>query len=1286
MKNIKRLVSLITALAVVMSLGFSFTLPASAAEFSDVSQTASYAEAVGLLTSIGIIVGYEDGTFRPERTITRAEAAAVMVRAMGMESEAKHSAGATNYTDVPSNHWASGYVNVASAAGIIIGFPDGTFKPEENVTYEQIVKMVVCAIGHDVKAANGGYPQGYLKAAADAGVTKGIGGSVGQDASRLTVARLVFNSLEVEMMDEVSFSNGLLGTTYALNGKTILNDYLGLERVDAVVTDTYVAQDILDKRNKDVTLEITKVYGSTSHQNKAQYQVGNEYKFNEGMTDAAIYLGKAVSAYIGEDQNSGEDKVFAITLYSARNESVEITQSKFDVEESEKGIKNNRLYYLRRATDRNLTKLELARNYTVVVNGTIENADLSTYFDSFDLLTLVDNDHDGEYEFVFVSVFDDIEGVEFVVTDIDYDDDIYYFKGEGGDLEVDMQDDSVYYTVIRDGKGASFDDIEEDDVITCLDASKAIVTIYVSSESFRGTVESVDENEGEYEIGNRVYTLSPAFQGGLDAGDTGKFYINYLGKIAYSTVSSTVTSGDYVFITNYGTEKDFSKEVYKIQLVNAQGRVAAYTLKSKMKYITPDGVLTKSATADEVFEYLSSSKQNTDIGQMFGLDGYIGVAKVKVSSSGTISEVYLPGRYTEFYEQTKYASDNNREYSAKKKTYGIYDLSAGGIVAFNIDKSESSLTDAVEVGSVSEFFSDGDSYNFVAYGRRGKDIEAIVITDGIASIDYEAHATLVTKKSTVSVNGDRTIRLTGISNGQTVTYTIDPDENYDEIVPGNIILAEQNTNGYVSKLELVANTTSDERDLQNALAKGVVDVPTDSDAKVFAGIVNNKNSRSFTIEGLPDESFYSESKTAYYLTDYTLRETTYAKSSFSSAIRTSNSVDTFVVVRTYEDEVIDVFAFRIDAGSYKGSSGNVWDNVEDVEPEQPSSQATEPSSEATEPSSQATEPSSEATAPSEEPTPAATEPSSEATAPSEEPTPAATEPSSEATAPSEEPTPAATEPSSEATAPSEEPTPAATEPSSEAASTEDPTSNLAGATMPSEDYSIMLPTAPMGIEIATVPATEAATEPEIMLPTAPMGIEIATIPSTEAATEPEIMLPTAPTGIMIVVVPTQPTTEAPSEEAGEPTEPKTEVPVEPATEPATAATETIKTDAKLAQEVLALVNAERAKVGAPALTWDVKLAAAAQDYSVEMAKNGNFSHTGVNGSTFDKRLSAAGASFTAAGENIAKGQKTAATVMSFWMNSEGHKKNILSTNYTKMGVGVAYDKNGTPYWTQEFTN
>ena len=117
-------------------------------------------------------------------------------------------------------------------------------------------------------------------------------------------------------------------------------------------------------------------------------------------------------------------------------------------------------------------------------------------------------------------------------------------------------------------------------------------------------------------------------------------------------------------------------------------------------------------------------------------------------------------------------------------------------------------------------------------------------------------------------------------------------------------------------------------------------------------------------------------------------------------------------------------------------------------------------------------------------------------------------------------------------------------------------------------------------------------------------------------------------------------------------------------------------------EVVRLVNIERSKQGIAPLTSDWQLSRVARYKSQDMKDNGYFSHTSPTyGSPFEM-MKSFGISYRTAGENIAKGQRTPAEAVNAWMNSSGHRANILNKSFTKIGVG--YVANGN-YWTQMFT-
>lgn len=120
------------------------------------------------------------------------------------------------------------------------------------------------------------------------------------------------------------------------------------------------------------------------------------------------------------------------------------------------------------------------------------------------------------------------------------------------------------------------------------------------------------------------------------------------------------------------------------------------------------------------------------------------------------------------------------------------------------------------------------------------------------------------------------------------------------------------------------------------------------------------------------------------------------------------------------------------------------------------------------------------------------------------------------------------------------------------------------------------------------------------------------------------------------------------------------------------------------QQILDLVNQERAKVGADPLSINEQLDQAADLHSQDQAGMNNSTHMGSNGSDFTARIGDAGYQYSTAAENVAAGQIDAADVMASWMGSDGHRANILNADFEDIGIGSATGDDGSIYWTQNF--
>ena len=267
MRNLKKVLALVIAFTMMLSV-------VAFAGFNDVAPDADYAGAVELLSALDIIVGDDLGNFNPDKTISRAEMAAIICRIKGLEASANAAKGATKFDDVAADHWASGYVNIANQNGVIAGYGDGKFGPEDEVTYEAAVKMVVCALGFEPMAAQkGGWPTGYLVVANTYKISEGVSGS-----TRADVATLVYNALSTPMMDQTIY--GADAEFEILDGKKD-RDY----RTLLTDMDIYIATGIV--QDKDICVhpgEVCIIPPNTVHvvlPNEGNFCTGFRFDFSK---------------------------------------------------------------------------------------------------------------------------------------------------------------------------------------------------------------------------------------------------------------------------------------------------------------------------------------------------------------------------------------------------------------------------------------------------------------------------------------------------------------------------------------------------------------------------------------------------------------------------------------------------------------------------------------------------------------------------------------------------------------------------------------------------------------------------------------------------------------------------------------------------------------------------------------------------------------------------------------------------------------------------------------------
>lgn len=244
----KKLFVIISTIVILCVGSVSFA----ATSLKDVKNT-KYEDSVDTLITLGLVNGYEDDTYKPNNTITRAEMAKLMVVALGQDGKVSEaSKKQSRFKDMKGN-WAYGYVNVASDLGVINGYPDGTFGPQNNVSYAEATAMIIRALEYDseVKKSKEVWPSNYINYANKLSLYSSVGTVKADDgAKRGNVAIMLWNMLRTGMCTVVGQNNN--GLVYGQGEKMInkkMSKFLYMD--DATITDIE-----FDSSYKNATIKI----------------------------------------------------------------------------------------------------------------------------------------------------------------------------------------------------------------------------------------------------------------------------------------------------------------------------------------------------------------------------------------------------------------------------------------------------------------------------------------------------------------------------------------------------------------------------------------------------------------------------------------------------------------------------------------------------------------------------------------------------------------------------------------------------------------------------------------------------------------------------------------------------------------------------------------------------------------------------------------------------------------------------------------------------------------------
>jgi hypothetical protein len=667
----RKVLSFVLVLSLVLG-SFSMAFAATPATgFSDMNGEAS-AEAVSVLSDLGVVSGYPDGEYKPENIVTRAEMSVFVIGALGLTDYVTTSA-KSSFPDMAGYGWAEGYIAYAESLGILSGYPDGTFKPGNTVTYDEVASMLVRALGYSAESLPGSWPANFVVKAKSLGILDGVqAGAAG--ANRGDVAIMLYQTLD-QPIGSINKDG-----EWVSNNKTglVANDDTMLSRLGAEAKDAKV---LTNSNTANAKINVKPYIGA--------------FAVTYEKDDKIIAVGEVKSTFLtGDyDASASELKVGDVTYNNVTATAL-----------------TGPAYFLNGgdATSGTVTTTGLTvdgDNVTLAVKLSGKKVDAIYSVSEWNGVTFVANSSTAKV------IADDktMNSADFALDD-DKEIDLDAFELLGVDkLDKIAKDNIVTYYV---------GNINGDNVITKIKVGTETVTGKVTKfATVKGDPQYTIDGKAYVKVGNLA---APA------VGDTGTAYLNYEGEI-YKWSKTDGASGNYAvavddvriigsYTTNAAVElytKDGVKKLFDIDTTIATGN--AMTGKIVEFDTNKDGEITTvnavSVTASSVL-----TERGTFAGQLVDDKAVVFVKSGSKYSIGSVADIdkdrTIELAYTTGSAGKIEAIIVNSDDAGAKSTYGFITQVADGL---NADGDAAKLVTALVDGKTVEYVanSNTDTYTHV---------------------------------------------------------------------------------------------------------------------------------------------------------------------------------------------------------------------------------------------------------------------------------------------------------------------------------------------------------------------------------------------------------------------------------------------------------------------------------------------------------------------------------------------------------------------------------------------
>ena len=815
-KNLKKVISAVIALALSAS---TFASVSFAKSFSDVASTASYAEAVDVLSALGIINGYEDGTFGPDKTIKRSEAAKIIVAMVNKIATAEGRKGATQFDDVAADHWASGFINVGVSDKFINGKSATKFDPDGQVKYNEIVKMIVSCLGYEEYAQfYGGYPTGYVAIADSEGITKGCSMDGEGAATRAVVAQLVYNALKTPViqskgMQYSAAQGGFVPNIEKQDGeeskyfKTLLTDKFDAYFVQGTVTAT--AKDGSADLG-EVKFDLSNKVERFDHEDIGEINSNGGYDVNSnpltvlvGDTAAADYLNvyaNAIMQYTEDEEwvfvsfiPSGKNKIATLDLALVDDDKYTDTEILDALNDST----NPYIYVYSSEDSARSTKYKLEKGFDLYVNGIKEDTkDFQKYIidNHVGVMELTDTygSEDG-YDIVSVEYYDTVK-----VSSVSSKS-VYITKNKDGlnasSISIDpekLEEGDIVMNVYLNDEKVNASEIKKDDILSIKydvtnPANTLFYDIYISRDTAEGKFSGKDTEDKLVTIGGEKYafvdwTVGNAVFDTNRMGNEYKVYLDKFGRI-YEQEELASTAKFAIAVRAYDA-----------------GDISSWDNGGLRLYLT-DGTVKN-------VEYASTVKvegEATSIGDLLTKIGKSTVAKANIPNQIVRYTINTAGKLSKV-TLLKTPAEKDADFDADNKKIGNIIMNDATVI-LDVSDYSANVKD-ITAATVNTLVNDVN-YKAYAYGDPSASDNSypfVLIVDGKGAYTEETAFAVVTKDIYPGVkdDGEDGQYLEVLYEGDEIqTLFVDEDFADDSAKAGDVVVLQLDADGDVKEYKVV---------------------------------------------------------------------------------------------------------------------------------------------------------------------------------------------------------------------------------------------------------------------------------------------------------------------------------------------------------------------------------------------------------------------------------------------------------------------------------------------------